>query len=250
MIPTWSPVLLLLSRACSAGPTPNLEVLATAEATRIGRDMRHAARFREVRLASGNGLTPRFWSDAVRFVCEWLRHPYDTAAIAPSGRALASLMTREINDTSGPVLELGPGTGVFTRALTMKGVAECDLTLVEQSPSFARLLQGRFPASTVLNIDAAQLHRSRQTATQKFGAVLCGLGLRNMTAAEVEGIVRASFTVLRPTASFYLFTYGGRCSVPDEVLDRLGLRAEKVGSTLCNLPPASVYRLRRVETFG
>jgi phospholipid N-methyltransferase len=193
-------------------------------------------------------LKLRFWSDVAKFLIESLRHPCDTAAIAPSGRALASLITREIDGASGPILELGPGTGVFTRALTCRGVVERDLTLVEQSPSFARLLKDRFPASTVLNINAAQLHRSRESAAQPFGAVVCGLGLRNMTSLEVEGIVRASFAVLQPTASFYLFTYGGRCSVPKDVLDRLGLIAEKVGSTLRNLPPASVYRLRRAET--
>lgn len=80
--------------------------------------------------------------------------------------------------------------------------------------------------------------------------MVCGLGLRNMTSPEVESIVRASFTVLRPLGSFYLFTYGGRCSVPDDVLDRLGLIAENLGSTLRNLPPASGYRLRRVGTTG
>lgn len=197
---------------------------------------------------NGSGSNPSFWSDLANFIIESVRHPYETAAIAPSGRALASLITSEIDAASRPVLELGSGTGAFTRALRRRGVAERDLTLVEQSPSFAGLLKDRFPASTVLNIDAAQLHRTMRPKEEPFGAVVCGLGLRNMTSLEIEGIVQASFTVLRPTASFYLFTYGGRCSVPDDVLRRLGLVAEKMGSTLRNLPPASVYRLRRVET--
>jgi hypothetical protein len=29
------------------------------------------------------------------------------------------------------------------------------------------------------------------------------------------------------------------------ILDRLGLRARRIGGTLCNLPPASVYRISR-----
>ncbi|MBB5712952.1 class I SAM-dependent methyltransferase [Sphingomonas xinjiangensis] len=177
---------------------------------------------------------------------EWLRRPLDTAAIAPSGQALALLITREIDGSSGAVLELGPGTGVFTRALTRRGVAERDLTLVEQSPAFVGLLKSRFPASTILNADAAHLHQGTLLATQQFGAVVCGLGLRNMTSSQVEDIIRGSFAVLAPAASFYLFTYGARCSVPDDVLDRLNLSAEKVGSALRNFPPASVYRLRRI----
>lgn len=248
MITLLSSVMPLLSRACPAGPTPRLEGLAASGATRISRDTCGTARFHPAGGASGNELKLRFWSDEARFILEWLRHPRGTAAIAPSGAALASLITREIDATTGPVLELGPGTGVFTRALTQRGVAERDLTLIEQSPSFARLLKRRFPASTVLNIDAAELHQSEQSTRQPFGAVVCGLGLRNMTSLEVESIVRASFTVLRPTAPFYLFTYGGRCSVSDDVLTQLGLCAEKVGATFRNLPPASVYRLRQIDT--
>lgn len=246
----WSSVLSLLSWTCPAGTPSRLELLATAGATRARGDRCAGMPLRPAELAFGNEPAPRFWSDAARFLVEWSRHPYDVAAIAPSGRALASLITCEIDGASGPVLELGPGTGVFTRALTRRGVAERDLTLVERSPSFAGLLKDRFPASTVLTIDAADLHLGRRAAAQPFGAVVCGLGLRNMTSPEVEGIVRASFAVLRSAGSFYLFTYGGRCSVPDDVLDRLGLVADKVGSTLRNLPPASVYRLRRVGTTG
>lgn len=248
MIPHWSAVMPLLSRPCPAGPTPILEGLAASGATRIGRDTCNTAHLRPAGAASGDERKPRFWADEARFLLEWLRHPRGTAAIAPSGAALASLITREIDDTTGPVLELGPGTGVFTRAIIQRGVAERDLTLIEQSRSFASMLKSRFPASTVLNIDAVELHRSAQQTEQSFGAVVCGLGLRNMIAQQVESIVRVSFTVLRPTAPFYLFTYGGRCSVPDDVLARLGLSAQKLGSTFRNLPPASVYRLQRIGT--
>jgi phospholipid N-methyltransferase len=50
-----------------------------------------------------------------------------------------------------------------------------------------------------------------------------------------------------PDAALYLFTYGRRCSVPVEVLERLGLAAEYFGTALLNLPPASVYRIGRLR---
>jgi phospholipid N-methyltransferase len=50
-----------------------------------------------------------------------------------------------------------------------------------------------------------------------------------------------------PDAALYLFTYGRRCSVPVEVLEKLGLVAERFGTALLNLPPASVYRIARVR---
>jgi phosphatidylethanolamine/phosphatidyl-N-methylethanolamine N-methyltransferase len=244
----WGSVLPFFSRACYAGTSPRLELSSGSVAFRRSRKTLGTMPIRQVRPAPAKEPTTPLWSDTARFVLEWLRHPHDTAAIAPSGRALAALMTGEIDNASGPVLELGPGTGVFTRALTRRGVAERDLTLVEQSPSFAKLLKGRFPESTVLNIDAGELRQNGQQASRQFGAAVCGLGLRNMTPLQVEDIIRVSFAVLQPTGSFYLFTYGSRCSVPNDVLKRLNLIAEKVGSTLRNLPPASVYRLRRIGT--
>ncbi len=79
------------------------------------------------------------------------------AAVAPSGPVLARLITREIMPDVGPVLELGPGTGVFTRALLARGVPESHLTLIEFGPEFARLLAERFPQARVVSIDAARI---------------------------------------------------------------------------------------------
>lgn len=182
-------------------------------------------------------------SDGFRFLRAWLQDPVATAAVAPSGKALTSLITREIHAGTGAVLELGPGTGAFTQGLLTRGVDARDLTLVERNPSFARLLKQRFPEATVLGIDAAKVGHGWTGGGRLFGAVICGLGLRSMDAGQVEAIVRAAFTHMLPDASLYLFTYGWRCSVPDDVLMRLGLAAERMGTTLRNVPPASVYRL-------
>ncbi len=45
-----------------------------------------------------------------------------------------------------PVLELGPGTGVITRAILERGVPPEHLYAVEYSPDFVRHLRGAFPA--------------------------------------------------------------------------------------------------------
>ena len=187
------------------------------------------------------------WQDNLRFAWEWLKNPVSTAGVAPSGRALASLITLEINQGSGKVLELGPGTGIFTDRLLTRGVDQSDLTLVEQNPGFARLLRQRFPRATILEIDAAALGLIRPAQGDLFGAAVCGLGLRNMPVGQVEAIIRSAFSRMLPEAALYLFTYGRRCSVPVEVLEELGLVAERFGTALLNLPPASVYRIARVR---
>lgn len=188
-------------------------------------------------------------ADMVPFLREWIRNPRSVASVAPSGRALASLITQEISSATGPVIELGPGTGVITHALIERGVPEQDLTLVEYGSDFARLLQMRFPQARVLWMDAAALNRHVLFQEASIGAVVCGLGILNMEQRKVAEILRGAFRFLRPDGAFFLYTYGGRCSVPDTLLEELDLEAILIGRTVRNIPPASVYRLARRRTM-
>ncbi|MBS1167487.1 MAG: ribosomal adenine methylase transferase [Proteobacteria bacterium] len=189
-------------------------------------------------------------SDALVFMREWFRNPRSVAAIFPSGNALASLITREISAETGPIVELGPGTGVFTQALLKRGVRPQDLTLVEYSSDFARLLQTRFPHVRVLWMDATALDRNGLFEGVPVGAVVCGLGFLNMAQEKVTAVLKAAFDCLRPDGSLFLFTYGARCSVPDATLAALNLQAIWVGRTFQNIPPASVYRIERQSEKG
>jgi phospholipid N-methyltransferase len=181
----------------------------------------------------------------VRFVRAWARAPKLVGAVLPSGDALARLITSEIGPDTGPVIELGPGTGVFTRALLARGVRPSDLTLVEAHPEFARDLERAFPNLHVLCTDARRLARARIAGGRPAGAVVSGLPLLNMSPRTVMGILVGAFAHLRPGGCFYQFTYGPVCPVRRPILDRLGLRADRIGRTLRNFPPATVYRLSR-----
>lgn len=184
-------------------------------------------------------------ADALLFFRAWLSAPLQVASVTPSGRALASLMTSEISAGTGTVIELGPGTGVFTEALLNRGVSESDLILVEYGVDFARELTMRFPAATTLRMDAAQLRKIELQTATPIGAVLSGLPLLSMPVRKVITILEGAFSHLRHDGAFYQFTYGPRCPIPRPLLDRLGLKATFIGGTLANVPPAAVYRISR-----
>lgn len=184
-------------------------------------------------------------ADALLFFRAWLSAPFQVASVTPSGRALASLMTSEISADTGTVIELGPGTGVFTEALLNRGVRESDLILVEYGVDFARELAMRFPAATTLQIDAAQLRKIELQTSAPIGAVVSGLPLLSMPVRKVIAILEGAFSLLRHDGAFYQFTYGPRCPIPRPLLDRLGLKATFMGRTLANVPPAAVYRISR-----
>jgi phosphatidylethanolamine/phosphatidyl-N-methylethanolamine N-methyltransferase len=184
-------------------------------------------------------------ADIGPFLRAWMADPLRVAAIAPSSRALAYVITAEITATSAPVIELGPGTGVFTRQLLARGIPEERLALVEYGSDFVQLLAYRFPAAHVVWMDAAQLTSVRLFGGERAGAVVSGLPFRWMTPRKVMAILAAAFGYLRHDGAFYQFTYGLRCPVPRATLDRLGLEAVRIGRALVNVPPAAVYRIRR-----
>ena len=184
-------------------------------------------------------------SDTISFFRAWLAAPLRVGAVAPSSPALAELLTRDIIAASGPVIELGPGTGAFTRALIGRGVEERDLTLIESGADFAGLLKTRFPRARVLKLDAGELRTAALFAGPVAGAVISSLPVLSMPPQKVSAILDGAFAYLNPHGAFYQVTYGPWCPVPRRLLDQLGLQATRVGHTLRNIPPAAVYRIAR-----
>jgi phosphatidylethanolamine/phosphatidyl-N-methylethanolamine N-methyltransferase len=193
------------------------------------------------------GLSCR--SDLLLFMRSWINNPLRVAAVAPSSDALSNLITRNIDPSSGLILELGAGTGVFTRALIEKGIPEHKLTLIEHGSDFMRLLQLRFPYARVLWMDASQLGANEIYPGPVVGAVVSGLPLLAMPARKQLAVLSGAFRYIRPGGAFYQFTYGARCPVPRPILDRMQLKAARIGGTMLNVPPASVYRITRRAPF-
>lgn len=183
--------------------------------------------------------------DLLPFFRAWLRDPFRVAAVAPSSRSLAAVMTAEITPALAPIIEFGPGSGVFTRALLARGVPEEQLTLIESSGEFATLMSARFPAARVLQMDASSLRRLELFDQERAGAVISGLPLLSMSPRKLIAILKGVFHHLRPDGALYQFTYGPTCPIPRRLLDRLGLKATRIGGTWANFPPATVYCIRR-----
>lgn len=200
------------------------------------------------RSAQGGKAETSSYFDYLHMLRSWATNPFGIGAIAPSGEALGRLMTKEIVPGDGPIIELGPGTGVFTRALLNRGVPESDLTLIEFDANFAKILQRRFPKARILLADASKLEGQNLFPDPSVSAVISGLPLLSFPKDKVTAILSGSFSYLRPTANFYQFTYGPRCPVPREILQKTGLEAKRIGTTVRNLPPAFAFRITRQTT--
>jgi phospholipid N-methyltransferase len=183
--------------------------------------------------------------DSRLFLQRWLADPRRVGAIAPSGRALAQLITRCVHARSGRIAEFGAGTGVFTRALLARGVHEGHLVLVERDEAFADRLRERFPRAHVLAMDAERFGEWARAERFAAGAIVSGLPLLNLDSDSRRHILASAFASLCGDGVLYQFTYGLACPVPESLLKSLQLEATSLGRAWFNLPPASVFRIRR-----
>lgn len=185
------------------------------------------------------------------FLRQWVRDPVRTASVTPSGRQLARLMVAQLPAGCSRVVEVGAGTGVFTRALLDAGVEPSRLLVVEINPDLVAFLRARFPDVTVACADARDLGTvvaEHWPVQDKANAVVSGLGLLSMSSALRTQIVRAACAVLAARGRFIQFTYGPASPVRRSERDALGLRVRRAGFALRNLPPASVFVYERLRS--
>ena len=192
------------------------------------------------------------------FFREWLRNPFAMAAVSPSGRQLARLMVEQLPPHAQRVIELGGGTGAFTRALLDHGISPRHLLVIELNESLHRLLGERFPGTHVERGDARDVqaiarHCGVLDEEGHVDAVVSGLGLLYMPYQMQREILRAAFAVLGARGRFVQFTYGPVSPVPRSLLQELDLGARRAGTAWRNVPPANVFvyqrrRSRKVES--
>lgn len=175
------------------------------------------------------------------FFSELIRHPKEVVAIAPSSAAVARRMTEGLEQVTGPVVEIGPGTGSFTRAILDRGVAPERLTLMETNPRFCSTLAARFPGVRVLNQPA---QRIRETGLTGVGAVISGVPVLARPQIQREVVGRA-LEVMAPDGIFVQITYSPTPPISPEMQARLAIKGRWRGVVLANLPPAHVYVFSR-----
>ncbi|HUD92720.1 class I SAM-dependent methyltransferase [Sphingobium sp.] len=179
------------------------------------------------------------------FLAAWVKKPRQTASVVPSSRYLARLMVAQIDPQDGRVLELGGGTGVFTRAILETGLPPEKLEVVEINPAFARGLRRHFPHVSVLETPAQIVSTATAGEPGDYQTVVSGLPLLAMDRRMHVDILSEAFRMLKPGGSFVQFTYSMRPPVNRELLEALDLDVVRAGQTVRNFPPATVFRFFR-----
>ena len=182
--------------------------------------------------------------DEVRFLRSWIEKPLHVGAVMPSGRLLARTMAQYVDaEGTGPVVELGPGTGAITSALIERGVEQKRLVLVEYNPSFCALLRDRYPQAKVVQGDAYTLRDTLWNVLgAPAGAVVSGLPLVTKPMLTRVRLIRDAFAVLAHGGPFIQFTYSVVPPIPKSLP---GVSTEASERIWMNLPPARVWVYRK-----
>lgn len=185
-------------------------------------------------------------ADEARFIRSWFDNPLRAGAVSPSGRSLARMMARYVDQhATGPIIELGPGTGAITEALLARGVAPARLFLIEFDPNFCKHLQSRFPGVNVIEGDAyafRELLSGRLSAP--VASIVSSLPLLVKSEKQRLDLLADAFDCLAPGGAFIQFTYGPVSPIPRYRQFGPTFRAERSPQVWLNLPPASVWTYR------
>jgi phosphatidylethanolamine/phosphatidyl-N-methylethanolamine N-methyltransferase len=182
-------------------------------------------------------------ADNFRFLKALITRPKTVGAVIPSSPNLARAMARQIDPSAGPVLEIGPGTGVISEAILERGVAPALLTLIEYDEELAGHLAARFPKVQVIQGDAFDLdHTLRGRGDVPFGAIVSSLPLLNHPMARRLAYMEAVTRRLAPGAPLIQFSYGSHAPV----VPPPGFAVIRAAQVWANIPPAKVWVYRKV----
>jgi phospholipid N-methyltransferase len=189
---------------------------------------------------------------ATLFLGQFVRSPLSVGSVLPSSTALARAMVAPIDFTAArTIVELGPGTGSFTREIAGRLAPGCRYLGIELNPNFVGALSRTFPRLDFVQGDAEQLAQIlAMHEVESADAIVSGLPWAWLPRPVQEAVFAAVSKVLVPGGLLVTFGYLQALVLPGaRVLRRLLPRyfAEIKYSRIVwrNVPPAFAYICRK-----
>jgi phosphatidylethanolamine/phosphatidyl-N-methylethanolamine N-methyltransferase len=181
------------------------------------------------------------------FLKQFLNRPRRVGSAWPSSQKLARAMIAKLGlHISDVVVELGPGTGVFTSEILRAGIAPENLVLIELNPQFAAYLQQQFPRVKIVVGDASQLPQILASLNiGKVKRIVSGIPFRSLPQSLGVDITKAIAQSLEVGGALVQFTYAAVPPLPTNEAVSLGLNGARVGRVLANFPPAVIWRYEK-----
>lgn len=162
-------------------------------------------------------------------------------SMTPSSRFLAAKMLNHIPITEAKVVvELGPGTGVFTEKILENLGENTQLIVVELNDDFFNTLQNKFqhPNLHLKHGSADQIGiYLKELGFEKADLIISSLPLANFPSELRNNVIETAKNCLDDKGKFVQFQY----SLQSLKTLKRNFHSVKVDFTAFNFPPAFVY---------
>ena len=188
-------------------------------------------------------LTRKF-DDEVTFFKGWMDGPKNVGTPFPTSAHTGRSMASHIDLASKlPVLEIGAGTGVITRAILKHGTPANRLYAVEYSAIFSTCLRHNFPEVNVIEGDAFDLDQTLgENSGTVFDCVISAIPLLNFKPNERTAYIENLLDRIPTGRPVVQVTYGPLSPVPKGTGSFTAARADFV---FRNVPPAHIWTYKR-----
>ncbi|MET4558895.1 phosphatidylethanolamine/phosphatidyl-N-methylethanolamine N-methyltransferase [Lysinibacillus parviboronicapiens] len=182
----------------------------------------------------------------ITFFTEFIKHPKNTGAISPSSKLLAKKMVESISCHEAQcIVELGPGTGSFTKEIVKRKGQQTKLVLIENNEVFSTALKKKYQddSSVIVIHGSAENLRTYLTSLhiKKIDYILSGLPFTSLEPAVSSRILNSVHDTLEENGEFITFQYSLiRKSFIQKFFDDISLKKVWV-----NLPPAYVLSCKK-----
>ncbi|MGW9229927.1 phospholipid N-methyltransferase PmtA [Pseudorhizobium sp. NPDC055634] len=182
----------------------------------------------------------RKFDEEIRFFKGWIDGPKSVGAILPTSAVTARRMASVVSPASGlPVLELGPGTGIITKAILGRGVAPENIVSIEYSRDFYRHLKKTIPGVNFINGDAFDLETTlADWRDRKFDAVVSAIPMLSFPMEKRIALLEDLLDRMPPGRPVVQITYSPVSPI-DARPDRFHIR--HLDFVVRNIPPAQLW---------
>ena len=194
--------------------------------------------------ASGLRRFAEKFDDELKFFKGWIDRPRTVGSIVPTSSVTARRMASIIDTKSGlPVLEVGPGTGVITKAILGRGVKPSDLYVVEYSSDFVGHLRRNYPDVNVIEGDGFNLDQTLgDKHDMEYDCVVSGVPLLNFPVQRRVAYLENLLKRIPHGRPVVQLTYGPKSPIPPGFGD---YTVEHFHFILRNIPPTQLWLYRR-----
>lgn len=177
-----------------------------------------------------------------KFLKQWVTNPMSIGAICPSSKKLAIKMMENVDFKNCKcVIELGPGSGVFTEEILKRRDEKTIIMLIECNNGFSKIIEDKYGHEKnvhIINDSAENIdYYLEKYNVKSVDYIVSGLPFASLPKEVSEKILWKCKQILGNEGSFITFQY---TKLKKSFISGFFMEI-KISKEVLNIPPAYVF---------